>query len=815
MLRKIARSARRTGPQLLLAAGLALTAGAAAAQQDLAGRPIRSIAVAGDTSLTKDTLLYYLGIEQGQAFDPQALNDSVHRLWQRQLIDDIEVDAQPQGDGVRLRLVVTDRPVLRSIVYEGLDKVSRTDITDRMAVERIQLVEGSPLARGEVERLQSAIEALYAERGFRLARADYEIEEVAENERRVVFTIDEGNKVRIEDIAFEGNSVFGDRRLRWAMKQTKETGLIARIRKRDIYNPATLAEDLQAVRDVYRNEGYKNVHVGEPQTEVRALKPNADEPENRKRRLFLTVPVEEGERWKMGSIEIEGNEKFKDDQVLALFERPRGDWLRANRIDEFVERVTEAYNNSGFIQARVQPELVERENRVADVVIHVAEDEQYKVGRMEFDGNTRTRDKVLRREMLIQETRVFNTGALRTSLRRLGQLQYWQVDEDDPVGLEVNPEDNTVDVTVRGEEGDRTELQFGAGWSEVYGFEGQFMVRSRNFLGRGETFGVSYSSGEFSDSFDLSYQAPWFLDKPQSIGGQVFRRELDYTLFGSQTFRSETTGGTLSYGRNLGVFGSAGISVTHFEDEGDNEFVSLTDPDNSIRSAYTRTVTSVRPAYTFDSRDNPLFPTHGVRFNAGVDYSTGDLTDLTSDDAVTVPTDFVRPEISFSLWQPVSRQPLNTVWGAHVRAGWLEPVSGGVPFYNDRFFLGGEQTMRGFDFRSIVVRNEEGTAVIQNGRFLGGDQMFLFNTEYHLVLGEPFRLLGFFDAGNVWSSDFFGQSISLDDLRMSAGVELRIFVPILGAPLRFIWAENIDPLPETVNFPDEFESFQFSIGTTF
>lgn len=809
MLRKIARSARRTGPQLLLAAGLALAPGGTAAQQDLAGRPIRGIDVAGDTALTSDTLLYYLGIERGQAFDPQALNDSIHRLWQRQLIDDLEVDAQPEGDGVRLRLVVTDRPILRSIVYEGLDKVSRTDITDRMAVERIQLVEGSPLARGEVERLQSAIEALYAERGFRLAQADYEIEEVAQNERRVVFTLDEGNKVRIEDIAFEGNSVFGDRRLRRAMKQTKETGLIARIRKRDIYNPATLAEDLQAVRDVYRNEGYKNVHVGEPQPDVRALRPNAEEPENRKRRLFLTIPVEEGERWKMGSIEIEGNEKFKDDQVLALFERPGGDWLRANRIDEFVERVTEAYNNSGFIQAQVQPELVEREDRVADVVIHVAEDEQYKVGRMEFDGNNRTRDKVLRREMLIQETRVFNTGALRTSLRRLGQLQYWEVDEDDPVGLEVNPEDNTVDVTVRGEEGDRTELQFGAGWSEIYGFEGQFMVRSRNFLGRGETFGVSFSSGEFSDSFDLSYSAPWFLDKPQSIGGQVFRRELDFEVFGQRQF-SKTTGGTLSYGRNLGAFGSAGISGTYFESEGDQEF---TFAGETLRSAFTRTVASIRPAYTFDSRDNPLFPTRGMRFNAGVDYSTGDA-DYTTSDVLDGPTDFVRPEIEFSLWQPLSRQPLNTVWGAHVRAGWLEPVSDGAPFPTDLFFLGGEQTMRGFDFRSISVRNEDGELQFHEaGYLLGGDQLFLFNTEFHLILGEPFRLLGFFDAGNVWS-DELGQSMSLDDLRMSAGVELRIFVPILGAPLRFIWAENLDPLTD-VDRPDEFESFQFSIGTTF
>jgi len=796
------RGRRGAQPLRLLAMILVLLATAAPAAlraQEFAGQTIQKIDVQGLVSLPTDTLLYYLDLKQGQPFDPTGLNEKIHDLWKRGLIDDLKVDAEPVQGGIDLTLTVKERPILRSIVYQGLKKVSKTDINDRMAQDHVQVVEGGPLDRGELERLRVLIQDLYRERGYRLAQAQYHLETVSPTDRRAVFTVDEGDKVRIADIKFEGNKVFSDRRLRWAMKKTKETGPIARIRKHDIYNPATLAEDLDLVKKVYRNDGYKNVHLGEPDIEVRPLHPKAKTATKQKRRLFLTIPVEEGERWKMGTVSIEGNKKYTDEQLLSLFKRPRGDWLQASKVDDFVKSVTDIYNNTGFIQANVVDELVEKENHVANVVIHIAEGDQFKVGRMEFEGNTKTRDKVLRRQMLIQETRVFNTGALRNSLRRIGQLQYWKVDKDDPVKIDVDNEDKTVDVTVNGQEGDRTEVQFGAGWSELEGFFGQFQIQSRNFLGRGETLGASYSSGRYSNTFDLSYAAPWFLDRPQSFGIQVYKRNLDYSLLTGTTFIQNSEGGTVSYGRNVGIFGSAGFSVTHFNARETQQYL---DPFTGQLQTYdyNRAVNIIHPNYSFDNRDNPLFPTKGISFDFGVDYAGGVLGGS---------TDYVRPETSFSAWIPVTNGALKTVFGAHVRIGRIIPFNNSQLFFSDRYYLGGEQTLRGFRYRTIWVRDKNDQTIFDStGLFpLGGEKMFQYNMEYHLVLGEPFRLLAFLDAGNVWSAD---QNYDIGNLRYSAGLELRIFVPVLGAPLRFIYAKDLNPLPD-----DRFDSFTFSIGTTF
>src|SRR3990172_8481054 len=234
-----------------------------------------------------------------------------------------------------------------------------------------------------------------------------------------IFTIDEGDRVRIQDIDFQGNKVFGDRRLRLAMKKTKETGLITRILKKDIYNPASFQEDLDNVRKVYRGAGYKNVILSEPGIQVKALRPQAADPKEQKRRLFLTVPVEEGERWRLGEITIEGNERFSDQFLLRQFKRPRGGWLRSKVVDEGVKQVSEAYRNTGHIFAEVTPELVEREGNRADLVVHVVEGEQYRVGRLEFQGNDRTRDKVLRREFRVQEGTLLNMGAVKSSLYKI------------------------------------------------------------------------------------------------------------------------------------------------------------------------------------------------------------------------------------------------------------------------------------------------------------------------------------------------------------------------------------------------------------
>src|SRR5262245_26516193 len=262
---------------LLLSGGIPARAQDSQAREPQAvnGLTIESVEFKGLKAIPEDTMLYYLGIEPGQPLDEEALNRSIKQLWDHNLVDDVAVESVPTPAGVKLVITVAERPILRSIEYEGLKRISKTDLQDKMTTQRVRVHEGEPLSLGELQRVKTLIEEMYGEKGYRFATAQYTVEDVGPNEKKVVFTVDEGNRVRISDIDFEGNTVFSDLRLRLSMKKTKETGPLTRLSKKDIYDPAKLQEDLDKVRDVYRGAGYKNVVIGDPKVEVRALKPSA------------------------------------------------------------------------------------------------------------------------------------------------------------------------------------------------------------------------------------------------------------------------------------------------------------------------------------------------------------------------------------------------------------------------------------------------------------------------------------------------------------------------------------------------------------
>jgi len=776
-----------------------LVAGAAKAQET-----ISEIEVRGLSSLAEETVLYYLGLERGGVLDPADLDERIRKLWERKLIDDVRVEREAAADG-GLKLVVTlqERPILRSLEYEGLKGISRTDVNDRLAREQIDVREGEPLDLGELSRLRATLESMYQDKGFRFAEAKYRIEDVGIGERRVVFLVEENEKVRVGKIDFVGNTVISDRRLRWKMEKTKETSLYHRLFKKDIYNPAGIEEDLQSIRDLYRAIGYKAVFVDDPDLSVLR--------KGDQRRLGVSIPIDEGTRWKLGEIRIEGNEFFTDEGVRARFKKPRGGWLRMKALDEGVEAVTELYKNTGHIMADVRTRVVETGDDVADFVVEIDEGDQFRVGRLEFAGNTRTRDKVLRREFRVQEGTLLNMGGVKSSLFKINQLNYFKLDEDDPVSFEnFDTENKTVDLLVHGQEADRTELQVGGGWSEAYGFFGQVSIKTQNFLGRGETVGLSIQSGRYSDQYDLSYFIPWFRDRPQSVGVQLFNTQVDYTQLLDLENKQDSKGVVLTYGRSFGYFNSLSISYSRFER---NDSVTVLGADGSlVPFDYEITNSSLRPAYSYDSRDSSIEPTVGTRFVTSIEYAGGVLGGN---------NEFLRPQFSLTRYQPLSELPIQTVLGFNLEAGWLEPINDAALAPLERFFLGGEQTVRGFEFRDLTVRCEGGEPypgrvepcqenerlIDSRGALLGGERFVQLNLEYHLILGGPFRLIGFFDAANVFSPD---QTIDLGRLRQSAGVEARIYVPVLGAPLRFIWSRNLDPLDG-----DRFQSFQFSIGSTF
>ncbi|HYU35799.1 MAG TPA: outer membrane protein assembly factor BamA [Thermoanaerobaculia bacterium] len=783
------------------------------------GRIIRDIKFQGNSMLPDETLRYYLGLEVGQPFDQDQLNASIRELWNRSLVDDIQVDATPTADGgVNLLITIKERPILRSISYEGLKRISKTDIQDKLSTQRIRVREGEPMSLGELQRVKALIEELYSEKGYRFAQARFTVEDVGSpNEKRVVFTVDEGDRVRISEIEFEGNTVFKDISLQWQMRNTRQSGPITRVLKKDIYDPAKLQEDLDRVRKLYHGAGYKNVVIGEPQLEVRAKNPNAATAKGQKRRLFLTIPIEEGERWKFGDITLEGNKVYSDQALLRVFKHKEGGWLRQKMVDDGVKSISDLYHNTGYIYAHVEPELVEKPGQVADVVVHINESDQFKVGRIEFQGNDRTMDKVLRRELRVFEGGVVSVGGIRNSVLKVNQLGYFKLNEEDPVDVQPDVESKKVNLVFKGEEADRTELQFGGGWSELDSFFGQFAINTKNFLGRGEQVGLSVQTGRYRDLFDLSYYVPWFQDKPQSIGIRAFDQDLNYQLDASDSNNQQirnSRGGILTYGRNFRLFQSASVSYNRstYHDEtryvvpeplpGDPPLPDGIHAGDIITTPYDIANSSLRPMYLIDSRDSPFEPTRGQRLSVAAEYAGGILGGNNY---------FLRPEVNYSLFLPTASYPARQVFALNVEGG-LVDAFGDENKYPlsplERFYMGGENSIRGHRFRSIYLRNAKGEPLRdQYGTILGGTSFFQANLEYHFLLGGPFRVLVFADAGNVFGE---GQSFDLSRLRYTAGAELRVLVPVFGAPLRFIYAVNLDPQPN-----DRFENFQFSIGTSF
>jgi outer membrane protein insertion porin family len=493
---------------------------------------------------------------------------------------------------------------------------------------------------------------------------------------------------------------------------------------------------------------------------------------------------------------------------MRAFKHKSGTWLRSKDLEEGVKAVNDTYHNTGYIFAQVEPELIEREGQVADVVVHVQEGDQYRVGRIEFEGNERTMDKVLRREVRLFEGGVVNVGAIRNSVLKVNQLGYFKLNEEDPVQVDPDTENKQVNVLFKGDEAERTELQFGGGWSELDGFFGQFAISTKNFLGRGEQVGVSFQSGRFRDFFDLSYFIPWFLDRPQSIGFRAFDQDLNYTgtttTIGDQRFSRTSRGGSLTYGRNFRLFQSMSFSYNRAQYQDSIRFLntgSTPNPGDLVNEVINSS--SVRPVYLFDSRDNPFEPTRGQRLSMSAEYAGGPLGGNNY---------FFRPEITYSLFKRLTEAPVTQVFALNVEGGIVNaydqrehPLS---PL--ELYYLGGEQSIRGHRYRSLGLRDANGNPVTdrEGGYLLGGDQFLQVNLEYHVLLGGPFRVLAFVDAGNVFGDQ--GQSFNLSNLRYTAGAELRVLIPAFGAPLRFIYAFRLDEKPG-----DRPEDFQFSIGTSF
>jgi outer membrane protein insertion porin family len=801
---------------------LALAAGLALAAEPQQKEVIGEITIVGGSTITEDTVEYYLGVAKGDVYDPEAIAKNFHRFWDSGLVESLSVEAETMSPGkIRLIVTVKERPKVTEWAFSGNKKLSTSTIREQLETANLSLKRNVPLRTSEIQRLRQGILDAYAKEGYASATVNPVTSETGPNQVKVTFDIDEGAKIKIGKIDFVGNKVYSDSKLRGALKKTKEKGPFHLWGKKIIWNKENWGEDSENLKKFYMNHGYKDIVVGEPKVQLIARNPKGTTQKEKKYFMVITIPVDEGKQFRMGSLRLKGNTVFPTESVQKLYPVKPGTIYNYSKVEQGNEALRNLYQARGYMYAYTNQSLVNDPTKpgTVDVVVDVYEGDRFRLGRLEFVGNTKTQDRVLRREVRMIEGDWMNLPLFKKSMFKINQLGYFKLKED-PVEFKFDDPNKRVNVTIKGEEAGRTDVQFGAGYSETEGLFAQASFGTRNFLGRGENIGVSAQYGGIGSAYSLSFTEPYFLDKRMMIGGSIYKQSFDYSAYSyaQSDYVRNAKGFTAMWGVSVGDFSQFAVSYGYENVEQRYSTIRslypgveptyphrppLLPPSKGLQGedkfyvTYGGITSSINPSYVYNTIDDPFDPNAGLTYFGRLRLAGGILGG---------DFHYWRPEAGISFYHPMTRR---TTVAANFDAGIIKGMRGmSIPEY-DLYRIGGERSIRGFQYYSIIPRNQKTGAYFfdPSGVALGGDRFVQFNLEYQIRIAKPAKFVLFTDWGNTWNAI---QGWDVTWLRYSYGVEFRIFLPVFQAPLRFIYGINPNP------FPDEQHSlFQFSIGTTF
>ena len=785
------------------------------------------------SSVERETYLYYMEIDEHltqpsrEIWTPydetleQILLDDFQSLWGTGFLSDlsIEVIDAPFPNGVagkNVLFLMEERERVRIVTFEGADEYNRTEIDEALGLSGIELRLDSRIGPGVVRSTEGLLRQMYAEKGYQFAEVSHEITSVAGGPKvvQLAFHIDQGPKVQVADISFIGNDHMSDRSLKRQMKNTKERWLFSFINGRGTYKPMGYEQDADALVAHYRNNGYIEAQVGQPELEYSDVSEDGES-----RPVRLRIPVSEGGRYRVGAVDFEGEDVLRREVIERMFSDLRpGEYYSEQTVREAFDVAKEAYGANGYYQMTAFPELVPRtepdslgrptrieEDPVVDVTLHFQEGEQYFVNRITFVGNNTTHDEVIRREINLVERGVFNTEALKFSVRRLNQLGFFEpLDEENAIQIEPRPGvENEVNLKLNLTEANLNQLTFGAGASQFDGFFLQLAFQTTNFLGRGESLTLSLQNGERVKNYNIGFTEPYLFGRPITGGINLFRRDIRYI----NQFTQSSIGVTTSLGVRVGQWSQVFFAYS-FEDTLVKELNPLFLDPNFLRfnpflqdallvgQGGSRSISKVTPTFLLNTVDHPIFPTTGKKYTIGFE-----LAGLGGN------TRFYKP-IAEGIWYLKHAPRLSL--GLRVRGEYIAPygTSEALPIFS-LLTMGGDFSLRGFDIRSIGPSDPGGSGLV-----IGGNKSLLFNAEYLISIAGPVRMVFFYDTGQVAD---FGQRFATDLFRTSTGAELRFFMPVLNVPFRLIYAWNPqrgDVLNDRFQ-PQEGRVFKFAVGTTF
>ncbi len=728
-----------------------------------AGEIITRVNVKGNHRIEKGAILAEIKSRKGGYFSKEAVSEDIKRVFKMGYFEDVKVDLKTTDLGPALTFIVQERPFVKQIKYEGNQEVVEESIRDVVTVRPYTI-----FSLEKVKETKAKIEELYEKKGFFLADISHRLETKNE-ETTLIFHVREGKKVRIKRINLLGNKQMEDKTL-FKLMETKEGGAFSWLTESGKFEEETLQKDIDLITAFYYNNGFVQIKIEEPKV---FMSPD-------KKWLYLTIRMSEGEQYSIGKIGFSGDladDAAPDEDMRKDLKSVEGEVFNRDNLRQDIVALTDRFGDKGYAFANVTPRTeLDAEKKLMHITFDAEKGELVYIGRINISGNTKTRDKVVRREMKLHEGDLYNGSALRRSRQKIFNLGFFK---EANVSTQRGSEKDKLDIDITVEEGPTGTLSVGMGYSSNDGLVGMMQVSQGNLFGRGQKLSFNTEVGGETSSYSISFTEPYLFDSSVSAGFDLFNKNKDYS-----GYSESKTGWALRTGVPVGEYSRLNLRY-RFEEV---EISQVTDPNSEIKlyEGTTRT-SSITTSISRDSRDHYMNPTKGSVNSLSLEYA-GDL--LGQDN------NFYKV-ISKSAWYfPL---PWEHVVMLNGRIGYATGIEDDDLNIGERFFLGGINTLRGYSYRSV------GPEV--NGVVIGGYKELLFNAEYLVTLSEAANLKGllFFDAGNAFDRD---ENYAFSDLRKSYGYGVRWFSPV--GPLRLEWGKALDP-----KVGQKKSRWEFSIGTFF
>lgn len=747
---------------------------------------IKKIDVTGNRKVSKDTIMFYLKSRVNGEYSPETLRKDFKTLWDTGFFKDIKIDVNDVEGGKAVKIVVSENPVITSVKYELGKKIKKTDIEDKLQDNNIVLSTFSYYSSSKLKKMEKVIKDFLIEKSYNDGTVKI-VETASKGGVDLLIKVDPGSKTRIGIIDFPGlnTKYISPYFLRWGMKNNKPHGILSAITGKDVYNKEKMGDDLKNVKLRLQQKGYLEAKVGNPVfSRINKMTLFG----KLQRMIKISIPIELGPRYRTGKVTFEGNKIVRSDYLQKYVTLVPGKVYNFKKRNKIIENIQKFYGSIGHFYAQIAPEEnLDPVKKIADLNVRINENELAYVGRMEFTGNTFTKDKVIRREWLLREGHRFNTGALESSIRRMKQLGLVTIEKMPEI--KPDPDDpQKINMNIEVKELNRQMINFNVGYS---GYDGWFVglgYSTQNFLGLGESFALNIQTGTRTKNYRLAFTEPYLFHKPASLGFDLFKQSFKYPSFYTQ----DSTGFNLITTYRFWRFWGTSI-VYSFQDIEVSDVNENIDWNNTYSYYYysegKRRISSLSPTIYYSTVDSPIFPSSGTKYLLNYRYSGGFLGG-----------DINMHKVKFEF---VKFVPLMKKYTLGMHLVYQQLIGFGknpVPFY-ERYYLGGERSIRGFDIMRLGPRDE-------NGFVTGGEKAFYVNLEYQIPITQQFSFDLFYDIGNAFDKDV---NINLQDVYISTGMEIKIFIPMLNVPFRLIFAYN----PRVLTPDDSHFSFRFAVGPSF